>query len=496
MKERNIVLLSLDNGFTFSYGIPYLDAYLRKEGIEAKILFPKIRNLNKRQVIKNIINLNPIIVGLGGLFHDIYEIKDIISGLEPYRNNFTIVIGGYLVTPIPEFALLKTNADIAVIGEGEIIFSNLVKTILGARDIRNVKGIAIRDGNKVILTGPGPFIEDLSGLPEIDYDKFPLDQFIKIFNYYKYVPQNSLYTPASRVFWIQTGRGCPFECNFCYHHSKFRVRKIPDVIREAKELTQRYRLNIVRFQDDLLTINKKRTLELCNAIIQEKLKIKYIVSGHFAILDEEMVRALKESGCIQISLGIESGSQRILDMIGKGTRVEKIDQVMRLIRKYEIDRGVSIQMGQPGETKQEIEKTVELLMKHIDEYTTPSATITTPYPGSHLYGQAIRDGLIKGPEDFYNRYKNISNISVNFSALSDKELNEVYNKTCQLLINKKWEALKRQLGKTKFYLRKARYRLLTYAKQAQDPYKLFCKILQRVIKILSFANFSKNWQIP
>lgn len=462
VKKDNIVLISLDKGSSFSYAIPYLDGYLKKEGIETKILFPKIRSLSNRQLIKEILALNPAIVGMGGLFGDIHEIENIISGLEPYRKNFRIVIGGYLVTPIPEFALLKTKADIAVIGEGEIIFADLVKAILGNKNIYDIKGLALRNGDEVVLTGQGPFIEDLSNLPKINYDKFPLEYFIKVYKFYKHIPQNSIYTPRSRIFWIQTGRGCPFECNFCYHHSKFRLRKIQDVIQETKELVERFNLNIIRFQDDLFTINKKRTFELCNTILKEGLNIKYIVSGHFGILDEEMVKALKESGCIQISLGIESGSQRVLDLIGKGTRIEQINEVMKLIRKYEIDRGVSGQMGQPGETKEEIDKTIELMLRHTDEYTTPSVTITTPYPGSHLYEYALKNGELQGPEDFYNRYRSVCDLSVNFSALSDSKLMEIYHRAAQMLIKKKWKALKKRLGRIKFYIKLFKYYIGTF----------------------------------
>ncbi|MCX5711450.1 MAG: radical SAM protein [Candidatus Omnitrophica bacterium] len=485
MKKDNVVLISLDSSFTFSYALPYLDGYLKKEGIEAKIIFPKIGKLNIRQLVNEILKLDPVIVAMGGLFGDIYEIESIISALEPYRKNFKIVIGGYLVTPIPEFALLKTKADIAVVGEGEIIFANLVKAVLGGNDVRGIKGLAIHDGEKSILTGPGAFIEDLSDLPKINYDKFPLEHFIKIYKFYKIVPHNTIYSSSSRVFWIQTGRGCPFECNFCYHHSKFRLRNIPDVIEEAKELIERYNLNIISFQDDLFAINKKRTLELCNVITKEKLNVKYTVSGHAGILNEEMIKALKESGCIQISLGIESGSQRVLDLIGKGTRIEQINEVMKLIRKYKIDRGVSIQMGQPGETKEEIEKTIALMLNHTDEYTTPSVTMTTPYPGSHLYEYALKIGLLKGPDDLYNRYKGVCNLSVNFTTLEDSKLVEIYHRAARMLIEKKWEALKKHLGRIKFHASLFNYYI----------YRCECRF-RGILQIpLRFLNFIKRLMI-
>ena len=452
MNRADVVFVSLDNGFTFSYALPYLDGYLKKEGIEAMIIFPKIKNINKRRLAEEISASKPAVVAMGGLFGDICEIEEIISALRPYRKNFKIVVGGYMVTPTPEFTLLKTGADIAVVGEGEIIFADLVKVILGRGDIRNIKGLAILDKGRAFITGEGSFIEDLSDLPPINYDKFPLEHFIKVHKFYRGVPQNTIYTPRSRIFWVQTGRGCPFKCNFCYHHSRFRTRKIPDVIKETRELVERYSLNIIRFQDDLFTVNKARTLELCNALLAEGLKVKYIVSGHFEILDEEMIRALKESGCIQISLGVESGSQRVLDAIGKGTHVDKINEVMGLIRKYEIDRGVGAQVGQPGETEDEINKTTELMIRHTDEYTTPSITMTTPYPGSRLYDYALEKGLLKGHDDFYKRYRSVCDLSVNFTALPDDELVKVYRLAADKLVRAKWNAIKSSMGRIRFFI--------------------------------------------
>lgn len=423
--DCSVILVNLEDGFSFPFGYAYLDGYLRQEGTASRVLFPKVLGQPRRELVNEIMDFNPAVVGFGSLYHSIYEIKEIISMLDAARRNFTIVLGGQLVTPIPEFVLRKTKADIAVLGEGEITFSDLVKALLSDQDITGIKGLAIRDGDDVTLTGEGESIQDLSNLPSIHWESFPMEKFINVGRHYSHYDQN-IYLPTTRAIWIHGGRGCPFKCNFCYHLHEFRLRKISDIVAESKELKDRFNLNMLLFSDDLVVCSKKRTLELAELLIKEKLDVEYCVSARFDLLDEDIVRALRESGCKSLGLGIESGSQRVLDQMNKRITIEQINEGMRLIKKYGMIPSVTIQMGQPGETREEINASVDLLLSHVDANTVHAITITTPYPGSPLYDYALQNGYLKDHEDFYNRYKNINTLSVNFTQLDDGELTKLY----------------------------------------------------------------------
>jgi radical SAM superfamily enzyme YgiQ (UPF0313 family) len=422
MNNIDVVLVSVENGWISAQSIPILDAYLSRERIKTRILYPRIKGYSVKDLVNEIVELNPKVVGIGGLYDDRFYIREIISSLDPYRKNFKIVVGGNIITPTPEFMVGKLSADIGVIGEGEITFTRLVKKILEREDFTGIKGIAFKDGNNVISTGHGEYIENLDELPLVDYQKIPMEYFINIY-------QNSLsatctrtttvYLPSTRMGMVMTGRGCLYKCNFCYQYSKLRFQKISSVIAQIKELKKRFNINTIRIADDLALVNKKRTLELCRAFIDEKLDVKYLVNAHFHCLDEEMVIALKESGCVQIGLGLESGSQNILDKIHKNVKVEQIINGLSLLNKYKMNWNGCIQVGQIDETPEDVKKTIDVFYPFCNDLSTISVAITTPFPGTHLYHHGLKTGLINSDEEMFNKLEGTTGLSYNFSKIPD-----------------------------------------------------------------------------
>ena len=418
-KQCDVVFISVENASPHAFSMPSLEAYLSKIGIKAEILYPNVVGDSLESLVRKILELRPSVIGIGGLFNDRFIIKDIIEALNPYRNNFKIVVGGNVVTPIPEFMINKLSADIAVVGEGEIIFSKLVKKILGNGDFSKIGGMVFKDGDNVISTGPGEYVEDLNELPPLNYEKIPMEYFVEVYKFYKDMARNTLYTPSTRIGAVLTGRGCTYRCNFCYHFNKSRLLSVPAVISQIKELKERFNINMFIFADDLTLINKRRALELCRALIEGKIYLKYIVSAHFNCFDEEMVVALKESGCVQVSLGLESGSQEVLNRINKGVKIEQIRNGLDLLRRYRINWCGGIQIGQLGETEEDVKKSKDLFYPYIDELSTVSVTITTPYPGTPLYYYGLNSGLIKSNEELFNKFKDLRTLLVNFSKLPD-----------------------------------------------------------------------------
>lgn len=417
--KKNVVLVSLENGFLPSFSIPSLDASLSKKGIEAELLYPMIFGDSVEVTVKRIIEFKPLIVGIGGLFNDRFMIRDLIRALKPYRRDFKIVIGGDLVTPIPEYMVDKLSADIGVVGEGDIIFTKIVENVLGNKSVSNIGGLVFKDDADLINTGKGEYPDKLDELPHLNYEKMPMEYFVSVYKFYKNSPRNNLYTPKSRLGAVLTGRGCAYHCNFCYHFNKFRLVGIPNIISQVKELKERYNINMLKFTDDLTLSNKQRSLDLCNAITKEKLNLNYIVNAHFNQLNEEMVAALKASGCIQVTLGLESGSQEILDKINKGVRIEQMRSGLDLLRKYRINWSGSIQVGQLGETKDDVKKTKQLFYPYIDELTEVKVAVSTPYPGTALYHYGLKTGLIKDNDWLFDRFANTRTLLVNFSKMND-----------------------------------------------------------------------------
>lgn len=447
-KRGPVVLVPKDVAYTFPFGYAYLAGYLIGKGEEVKVLFRPAKSQGFKKFVQEIIALKPVLVGFGTLYPDLYPVKELIELLNEAGRDFPIVIGGQMVTPTPEFAVEVTGADFGVIGEGEIILHELIQTLRKDEDIKQVKGLVINNGDHLSFTSPGDFIRDLSKLPKIPYHLFPSSKWLSIGRYYVSKAQPH-WRYNDRVVAIHGGRGCPFNCNFCYHHSLPRYRSIEQMFEEAKILMEKYDANMLYFGDDLVLATPTRAKELTEAVKKLGRKIEYSVSCRFDILDrlsDELLREMKETGCRIMGLGIESGSQRILNIIDKRITKEQIIKGMRRLKDAGILPSVSIMVGQYTETVEDVEQSINLMLQTLeyDKNVNYAFTITTPFPGTKLYNLALEKKLLKDHFDFYDKFdadKEINGLSVNLSAMTDEEVIEMHKKIKSIYLKKKREAI-------------------------------------------------------
>jgi len=447
-----IVLVSKDIAYAFPFGIAYLAGYLRQKGEDVRVLFRPDNPAHYRDFVRRVVALKPLLVGFGSLYPDLYEVRELVRILCEERRSFPVVIGGQMVSPTPEFAVEITGADYGAIGEGEIIFYELVNALREHRDPSDVKGLAIRDGKLVKLTGPGEFIDDLSKLPPVPYDMFPAEKWLPIGRYYVGMAQPH-WRYNDRVISIHGGRGCPYKCNFCYHHSKDRYRSISEMVAEADELLHRYDANMLYFGDDLVLSGPRRAQELTESLAKLKRPIEYSVSCRFDILsriDDNVLREMKRTGCRTMGLGVESGSQRILDIMHKGTTVDQIVTGLRRLKDVGILPTVSIMVGQLSETVEDVKQSMALMIETVryDKNIQYAFTITTPFPGTELYYIALQKGILKDHHDFYERFDpkiQMFEVSVNLSNMSDTEVEAVRTKLDMTFRQEKEKAIGRNV---------------------------------------------------
>lgn len=426
-----IVLISRDINYIFPSSFGYLAGYLLENGENVKILLRPNNPADYPKLTKEIMDLKPLAVGFGSIYSDLSPTKQIIRRLNGAGRNFPIIIGGQMVSPTPEFSVEVTGADIGVIGEGEIILFNLVKSLRENSDLKNVKGLVISYGKEMHLTGSGEYIEDLSRLPKIPYDIFPSSEWLNVGKIYLAIPQpHNLY--KDRTITIHGGRGCPFKCNFCYHHSRARCRPISSMLEEADELIKRFKANVLYFDDDLAIISPQRAQELAIGINKLHKKVEYSVSARFDIIDrisDDILKDMKQSGLRCMNLGVESGSQRILDIIDKKITVEQMLKGMERLKKFGILPNANIMVGQLTETSEDAQKSMDLMLEamRINKNMNWSFSIATPFPGSKLYDICFEKGIFKSHYDFFNRYradKEFSSIAANLTAMPDEEVLE------------------------------------------------------------------------
>lgn len=397
--------------------------------------------------------LKPILVGFGSLYPELKEIREIIQLLNQAGRDFPIIVGGQMVSPTPEFAVKITGADFGAIGEAEITLHQLVRVLREGRDPGEVKGLVIRQSEDCILTGPGEYFHDLTNLPPIPYELFPTEHWLPIGLFYaQHAPQPHWHL-EDRVINVHGGRGCPFQCNFCYHHSKPRYRPIPVMMAEAAEALERFNGNMLYFSDDLVLANQKRAKELISHIRSLKRRIEFSVSTRFDLLarmDDALLSELKAVGCRIMGLGVESGSNRILKVIGKNCTAEMILTQLERLKRVGILPSVSIMVGQYTETLEDVEDSISLMRESVRNNTNINYyfSATTPFPGTKLYKLAFEKGLLHDDQHFYDLFFSSGDEFqqvVNLSSMSMQEVREQLQRIWRIYGEEKNKAPTRQV---------------------------------------------------
>ncbi|MFC1782526.1 B12-binding domain-containing radical SAM protein [Planctomycetota bacterium] len=399
-------------------GLGIIANVLLDKGHEVKILDINAERLSKPLVREKIDLKNKYdIIGAGGLITTYKYLKWLIPELKKYNPTSKIIIGGGVITENLTLLLNRTPADIAVIGEGEITMSEIASAIENKKSLSAIKGIAYKDAdNRIKINPPGPLVKDLDSFPFPAYQLFPMDIYIKN------VAHASVMGKKSEISIITT-RGCPYNCNYCFHifGRGARSRSVDNVIKEIKYLIETYKVESFLILDETFTINKNRVFEFCDKLLLEKINIPWSCYCRVNLVDLEMFQKMKQSGCYRVGYGIESGSQKILDNMNKKVTVEQAKEAIKVTRKAGLSCNTTFMFGYPGESLDTINETVcfcrEMLLR-------PSFFFTTPYPETELYRE-FKEKIIKkygDEENFIEVLGDASDFTINLTDFSDEEL--------------------------------------------------------------------------
>lgn len=267
---------------------------------------------------------------------------------------------------------LVKHCDFVVRGEPDTVLVNLVRCLEGKGDIGSVKGITWRDGERIHVNRDERPVEDLDSLPFQAIDLLP-DKYFDI--------------TAKRkpVAFMITSRGCPFQCRFCsakFYSGKYRYRSAMHVFREMK-LLRDWGFRDITFFDDSFTISRKRVMDLCDLIKKEELDVSWRCLSRVDTVDREMLQGMRDSGCYQIQFGVESGDQRMLDLMKKATGVDRIRETFRVCDEIGLETVGFFMFGYPGETPESIRNTVNLSREIKPDFVT--FNLFTPLPGSETF---------------------------------------------------------------------------------------------------------------
>lgn len=335
-------------------GLCYIAANLEKYGHEVKILdgqvVPEIENELEFIIKKEnyeIIGFSSVTQTASGTI----RLSNIVKKINP---KITTIVGGVHPTVMGGEVLNQMpDIDIAAIGEGEITIVEILEYLQGKKHLNEIDGIAYRDEkNKIINNKKREIIKNLDDIP------FPAYHLIDIT---KYTPPPGLFFRKPIVGMI-TARGCPFNCNFCADRVIWqgvcRLRKPESVLQEVELLAKKYGVKEIKFFDDTFTVNRKRTIEICEGIINLNLNIIWRCSSRVDSVDPELLLLMKKAGLRSISYGVESGDEEILKKMNKRIKLDQIRNAVKWSKEIGIETKGFFLLNYPGDTVETTEKTI------------------------------------------------------------------------------------------------------------------------------------------
>ncbi|MFH1414139.1 MAG: radical SAM protein [Candidatus Omnitrophota bacterium] len=385
------------------YHISILDATV--EGYNKEITIEENRGffrfgLDYGEIKKKIEELSPDLVGISCMLSLQYpSVRKICRDVKDINKGIQVLLGG----PYPSYyatEIMSRNRDVDFIvrGEGEYATRDLLSVINQGGDLSKIDGLCFRKDSEFVVNPKRNFIENLDKIPFPNRDLFPLEK------YNNHQPFWATPVKSKRYTSLVTSRGCPTRCSFCYSSvywgEHYRKRSVANILSEIELLITKYNITNFHFVEDNLTLDKERAKNLFKEIIKRKLNISWCVPNGVCLwtLDEELIALMKQSGCYELNFGIESGSQDVLNkIIKKPLDLKEAEKIVRELKKNKIFASGYFIFGFPGETKEDILKTVAFERRlNLDRSIFFSAT---PFAGTALYQTCKEQGYISSDYD-------------------------------------------------------------------------------------------------
>ncbi|MEW6097200.1 MAG: radical SAM protein [bacterium] len=389
-------------------GLAYLAGMLRKHQHEVAVLDLALETRHER--LQTCLNeIKPDLVAVTSMSYQHRIAYDLIKELKT-MGNYQVAFGGIHVSAIREKALEDTEADFAILGEGEYTLLELCNGV----DYKNIKGLIWRDGEKIVSNEPRELITNLDEIPFPAYDLFKVDEY------------------TDRVIPLVSSRGCPFGCIYCsvdvVFGRKFRARKPENVLEEIQMWCEKgYRY--FRFNDDCFTFDAERTNKICEMIIERELKIVWDLQNGIRVdrVDKELLVKMKQAGCRQIGFGVESADEEVLKNLHKGITIEQVTKTIYTAHELGFNTNAFFMIGGPGDTFEKFKKSLKFAKSlPVNEFRF---MITTPYPRTKLYDWVDKNAhwLIKS-DDYLNECSPYRGSPIfETSEFPGKEVEKAYN---------------------------------------------------------------------
>jgi radical SAM superfamily enzyme YgiQ (UPF0313 family) len=374
-------------------GLMYVAAALEQAGFEVQLLDNYLMKKPISEVKQLVSNLNPQIVGITCGSATYSRCVETAKAVKETLPNCKVVVGGWHASYVPDSLLDNSEIDYVVMGEGERAMTQLATCITSGNEpaAMTIPGVACRRRGKNIKNPP-KFIENMDEIPYPARHLLPLELYDRTVEYLNVKPADVM----------SISRGCIFNCGFCETRKLWgnicRAFSPQRVIGEIEDLQSKYGTKGIYFINDNFTLRKKESIELCNLMIKNKLDLEWVCDTRVDLVNQELLEIMNKAGCKTIWFGVESGSQRILQRIGRNTTLEQIETAFKLCRKNGIQTACSFMIGMPGETLKDMETSLKFAKKLDPDWCLFNIFIANP--DSRLYQEVLDSKNYDQLDDF------------------------------------------------------------------------------------------------
>lgn len=396
-----------------------LAAIARQYGHEVSIIDAEVLNIPLADLVKQVISIKPDLIGVTGNSPFFHLTKAFAAAMKQNGCNIPIVVGGTHITILKEEAFTP-EFDYAVIGECENTFPDFLERFSQGKDISDIKGVLYRDNGEVKFTGKNFYERDLDALP------FPARDLLPMKLYHLGTLEGTKNFTS-----IQTVRGCPWKCIFCSSeelNTNYVSKRSPaSVIKEMKEVIEKFHIRHFMILDDVLTLDRKHIEEICDHIIEDKMDITFEGSTRANLIDEELIKKMKKAGLTRLSFGLETVDDKMREIMNKKVPLHYYSKANELLDKYDIEALNSVMLGLPGETRETVRKTLDFL-KHEKHVKQANFAIAIPYPGTEFHRMAVNgeNGVTLMTRNFAE-YRRYGSAVTTVNGLTPEDLIELQN---------------------------------------------------------------------
>lgn len=385
----------------------YLAPFLKDDGHDVTYLEGLFYSLET--TIGKIREINPRIIGVTLTSVDWENSRWMINELKKNFPEVLIVAGGIHPSLWKEKCFEECSGiDVIAIGEGENTMRELAGCIEKEEPLEKVNGLMFKKGDRLVTTEARCITEDINTLPFPSHELADIASYNPSPTFYKSLPHAN----------IIGARGCPYHCTFCHTERHVRMRSASNIADEIEILYREHGVTDIAFWDDTFTLSRARAMDFCREMIDRNIRVDWAVNARVDSIDRELLEEMKKAGCWRVLYGIESGVQKNLDTLKKGTTIEQIERAVELTAETGIEAYGTFMFGIPGETYEEGLQTIDFACSIPLDFAV--FVNLTPLPGTEVYENLLA-GVITPAKFTKNRF-NFKNVSFVPEGMTEEQI--------------------------------------------------------------------------